>query len=114
MTTPVDPPSPTESVVLCEGYYDRAFWAGLLLRLGCTDPGLGPGQSDRRIVRDPWGDTVKKGQFGFRSISNQFIRVVPCHGAGNIADFARDRLGQLTRRPLLRLILTYDVDFGTF
>ena len=24
----------TESVVLCEGFYDRAFWAGLLTHLG--------------------------------------------------------------------------------
>lgn len=27
----------SERVVLCEGYHDRAFWAGLLLRLNCGD-----------------------------------------------------------------------------
>lgn len=30
----------TESCIVCEGYHDRAFWAGLLLHLGCIDPGL--------------------------------------------------------------------------
>jgi hypothetical protein len=26
-----------ESIVLCEGFDDRAFWQGLLLSLGCKD-----------------------------------------------------------------------------
>lgn len=25
----------SERLILCEGYHDRAFWAGLLTRLGC-------------------------------------------------------------------------------
>jgi hypothetical protein len=41
----------SESAVLCEGYYDRAFWAGLLVHLGCVDPGQGP--HGRRPVFDP-------------------------------------------------------------
>ncbi|MDT7815668.1 MAG: hypothetical protein QOJ42_5584 [Acidobacteriaceae bacterium] len=32
----------SESVILCEGYHDRAFWDGWLRYLGCSDPGVPP------------------------------------------------------------------------
>ena len=50
----------SEAVVLCEGFHDRAFWAGWLLRLGCTDPGLLP-DGTRRLVLDPWNKIVADG-----------------------------------------------------
>jgi hypothetical protein len=53
----------TESVVLCEGYHDRAFWAGLLLFLGCNDPGIKQGIDERVPVSDIRGDPVTQGQF---------------------------------------------------
>ena len=40
----------SESVVLCEGYHDRAFWAALLEHLGCADPGRNPGKRGRKNV----------------------------------------------------------------
>jgi len=66
----------SESVILCEGYHDRAFWAGWLLYLGCTDPGLPPvGRTTRTPIDDPWGDRVIGGQFAYLSNTQQFIRV---------------------------------------
>ena len=44
----------SESVILCEGYYDRAFWAGWLTHLGCTDPGQRANGTHRIPVKDPW------------------------------------------------------------
>jgi hypothetical protein len=101
---------PAESVVLCEGFDDRAFWAGWLLHLGCTDPGIQPGKSNRQEVRDPWDNLVKRSEFGFRALGNQFIRVVPCHGNSNIDREASRRLKERETRALDRLVLSYDVD----
>jgi len=81
-----------ESVVLCEGFYDRAFWAGWLKHLGCSDPGEPKNGGSRRPVIDPWGIRVQTGQFGFRSRSNRFVRVVPCHGKSRLLPEFRIRL----------------------
>lgn len=101
----------SESVILCEGYHDRAFWAGWLLHLGCTDPGLPPaGKTTRAQVLDPWNTPVTGGQFAYHSTSGRFVRVRPCHGKGNVLPAARVRLGQRTSKPLLRLVVTVDPD----
>lgn len=50
----------SERYVLCEGYHDRAFWGGLLLHLGATDPGVRPGGLRAPII-DPWGLSVRGG-----------------------------------------------------
>jgi len=70
----------SESVVLCEGYHDREFWAGWLEHLGLTDPGLRPGRTERVPIFDPWKKKVAGGQFGFLSPTDHFVRIVPCHG----------------------------------
>jgi hypothetical protein len=49
----------SENRILCEGYHDRAFWAGWLLRLGCVDPGAG--SEARLVIYDPWNTPVTKG-----------------------------------------------------
>ncbi len=99
-----------ESYVLCEGYHDRAFWAGLLTYAGCTDPGLNAGPFERSKVTDPWGKPVKGGQFGFLNAKGQFIRVVPCQGKDQILGNARTRLKGRPTAPLRRLILNWDSD----
>jgi hypothetical protein len=49
----------SESVILCEGYHDRAFWKGWLTHLRCSDPGEPPpGSSRRRDIFDPWNTRV--------------------------------------------------------
>src|SRR5947199_7771732 len=95
----------SESVIVCEGYHDRAFWAGWLTRLGCTDPGLKPGSSTRKPIIDPWGDEVRGGQFAYHSQSGAFLRVVPAHGRTKVLTAARVRLLGRASRPLARLLI---------
>ena len=107
-----------ESVILCEGYHDRAFWAGWLEHLGCNDPGRPPGRTGRIDVLDPWGDKVTGGQYGYRSESAKFIRVFPCGGdrrrvlreARNRLNEEQQRLQQGAEPRLARLILNVDPD----
>ena len=108
-----------ESVILCEGYHDRAFWAGWLEHLGCTDPGRPPGSAGRVAVLDPWGHQVTRGQFGYHSKSGKFIRIFPCEGdrkkvlreARSRLDEERQRLRQQAAESrLARLVLNVDPD----
>jgi hypothetical protein len=99
-----------ESVVLCEGYHDRAFWAGLLAYLGCRDPGLNPGTGRRTSVKDPFGKTVAGGQFAFTSPNGRFLRVIPCQGKDKILGIARMRLKERPTAGLTQLVLNWDSD----
>jgi hypothetical protein len=99
----------SESVVLCEGFHDRAFWAGWLLDLGCTDPGHTAGGARKPIV-DPWKKPVIGGQFAYHSKSGRFVRVHPCHGSGNLRREARNRVSSRALESLLRLVVNVDSD----
>jgi hypothetical protein len=99
----------SESVILCEGFHDRALWDGWLTFLGCNSDGFKPGTPGYPAL-DPWGDPVRQGQFAFRSQSGRFVRVRPCHGRGNVLQEARIRLNRRTTRQLLRLVINVDVD----
>ena len=59
-----------DSIVLCEGYHDRAFLQGALLKIGCADPGEQPDGS-RKPIQDPDGRTVRGGQFAFLRILDE-------------------------------------------
>ncbi len=100
---------PGEAYILCEGFYDRAYWAGWLLRLGCIDPGEQPGGPRRRTL-DPWGKMVASGQFAFHSKSARFVRVVPCNGKSNILRYANDRLKRRRVEKLHCLVVNVDPD----
>ena len=109
----------SESVVLCEGYHDRAFWGGWLKYLELVDPGLAVDRTERVSVFDPWGKKVARGQFGFYSQTGHFVRIEPCHGdVRRILQVARGRLGdELQRRRqgagesrLHRLVISIDSD----
>lgn len=94
----------SQSVVLCEGYHDRAFWKGWLGFLGCDDPG------GSAAVYDPWGLKVNGGQYAFYSKASQFIRVQACGGRSNVLPAARARVKERDTRPLRRLVLNVDSD----
>lgn len=98
--------SESESVVLCEGYHDRAFWAGLLLHLGCKS--LKPQRGN--AVLDPFGVQVRGGQYAYRSKSDKFIRIVPCESKSNIRPIARTRLKERETKPLEQLVINVDAD----
>jgi hypothetical protein len=99
----------SESVILYEGFHDRAFWDGWLLFLGCDSRGFKPGTPGYPAL-DPWGDPVRRGQYAYRSKSGGFIRVRPCGGKGFILPEARVRLMQRATKRLLRLVINVDVD----
>lgn len=56
-----------ESVVLVEGYDDRSFWQGLLLRGGCKDARKQPPSKHRQ-----------QGGYTYVTPSSAFIHVIPC------------------------------------
>jgi hypothetical protein len=99
----------SETVILCKGFHDRAFWDGLLTYLGCSGDGFKPGTPGYQAL-DPWGATVGRGHFAYRSQSGSFIRVRPCNGKSNILRQARVRLNQRTTKRLLGLVMNVDVD----
>jgi hypothetical protein len=99
----------SESVILCEGYHDRAFWDGWLTPLGCNSDGFKPGTPGFPAL-DPWGASVSRGQFAYRSKSGNFIRLRPCNGKSKVLQEARIRLTQRTTKRLLRLVVNVDVD----
>ena len=100
----------SESVILCEGFYDRSFWSGLLQHIGCSDPGIRPDTTARVTFPDPWKVTIKQGQFGFASKSNRCIRVKPCGGKSSIIKEAKSALDSRIDRRLLRLVINVDAD----
>jgi hypothetical protein len=101
----------SESVILCEGYHDRAFWKGWLESLGCVDPGKPKeGMSGRMPVLDPSSRTVSSGHFGYRSKSEKFNRIVPCHGKDNVLREARKHLDEREVSKLVRLVVNRDAD----
>lgn len=101
---------PCESVVLCEGVYDRAFWAGWLTHLDCKDLSQQPGKKARIIPTDPWGASIGRGQFAYRSTSGHFIRITPCDGKSNVLRRARLRLEERAEHSLRRLVINVDSD----
>lgn len=101
----------SETRILCEGYHDRAFWKGWLLKLGCSDAAFKPVKGVKAV--DPWGRPVAGGHFAYHSKNGDFIRVVPCGGKTNILPEAKARLHQRTTRPLPRLVINIDPDLPT-
>jgi len=100
----------TETYIVCEGYHDRSFWSGALIFLGCNDPGIKAVDRPRVPVYDPWGVKVEKGQFGFRTRQDHFIRIVPTHGRSRIMETARNRIEQRKVNELHRLVICIDED----
>ncbi len=99
-----------ESVVLCEGYHDRAFWDGWLAHLGCSSARYQPNAPGGQ-QKDPWGKPIRGGQYGYDSKTGQFLRVVPCRGKQIVLPEARRLLRGRTTQPLKRLVLNIDSDF---
>jgi hypothetical protein len=99
----------SESVILCEGYLDRAFWDGWLNSLGCNSDGFKPG-TPRYPALDPFGKAVLRGEFGYRSKSGGFIRIRACGGKSGVLPKARLRLTQRTTNALDRLVINVDSD----
>lgn len=98
-----------ESVVLCEGYDDRAFWAELLERRFHFRDARGT----RGRAIDPFGTDVTSGQFAFLSPSDHFVRVRPCMGRSEVFESLEDRLARRFDRPARRIVVSVDNDAAT-
>lgn len=91
-----------ESVIVCEGYHDRAFLSGWLQWHGCK--GL-----ENKPYRD--GKKVKgKGQFAFRTPRGGWLRIVPTHGDTKLFEVAEIELEGRKTNPLSRLVIVRDDD----
>lgn len=97
--------APIESVILCEGFHDRAFWKGCLEHLGCRD--ARPAKDAPAI--DPFGKEVRR-DFAFLSPSGAFLRVSPCNGDREVLRLVRLRLKQRTTNGLARMLVNFDLD----
>jgi hypothetical protein len=97
-----------EAVILCEGFWDRAFWKGWLEHLGWKDARIHT-SAKLGIAFDPSGLEVKgAGQFAYYSVNDRFLRVVPCYGKDNVLRYARLRIQD--REQLSHLIINVDSD----
>lgn len=99
-----------QHVILCEGYDDRAFWVGWLLRMGCKDLSLRADSNRIKRVEDPWGRMVSRGQFGFATATGTFVRLVPCDGGGNVGATAAQFFKEHANHPIDRLLINLDAD----
>ena len=80
----------SETILLCEGYYDRAFWDGWLRFLGCVEE-----------RSDPWKKAVRGGgQYGYRTPQGGFLRLTPCQGKDKVLPWARQRLARRRVEPV--------------
>jgi hypothetical protein len=99
-----------QHVILCEGYDDRAFWAGWLLHMGLRDLSRRPDSHRRQQVKDPWDRPVTQGQFGFATASGAFVRLVSCDGGENVAPMAAQFIKGQPTHPVGDLVLNIDAD----
>lgn len=98
---------PKQHVVLCEGYEDRSFWKGWLLRLGCVDPTDG----GSKHVDDVCGRPVKGlGRYLFRTPAGSDVIVQPFHGRSNARQAVEEYLGGKQIYRPHRLVLNLDSD----
>lgn len=89
----------SEAVILCEGYYDRAFLDGWLRHLGCAE-----------ARTDPWNKPVRRGQYGYSTPHEHFVRITPCAGKFNVLPWARQRLDGRQLEPVTTLVVCVDRD----
>lgn len=103
------------SLVFCEGFHDRSFWAGWLACLGFQDPGApAPGTPSRRQVFDPvTAERVEGGgQFAFHIPARAFVIVIPCSGHNGIRARVSRKLrdGQRDPTQTQQIVLCVDSD----
>ena len=101
--------TPTEAYVVCEGFHDRAFWSGLLGRLGCSAPKLLQ-DGRREELLDPWRNKVKEGHYGFTSSTGGFIRVVPAREKSQVRRVFKHRLSRRDTEKVSIIVACSDLD----
>lgn len=106
--------SPCYSIILCEGYRDRAFWAGWLETNGWED--ARPEQ--KKPAKDPYGQTQSgSGKYAYYAKNRSFVVVIPTEGESHMDEFCKSSLdsieGYIRKSDacnLHRIILSVDSD----
>jgi hypothetical protein len=94
-----------ESIVLVEGFDDRDFWKGLLLRLGCAE-----------ARNDPPAEHRQRAGFTYRTPPGGLLHVIPYKAApgapigDELRALSRLKLKERAHKPLRRLVLSPDAD----
>ncbi len=104
---------PHEIRILCEGYYDRAFWKGWLDALGAQSAWTpaAEGKSRRPPPLDLERKPIQRGQFGFYSKkSRNLIRVQPCGGKSNVMPVLHEVIQLSETSPVRQIIINIDSD----
>lgn len=91
----------SESIILVEGFDDRAFFKGLVAALESTD-----------CTEDTSGKKVTGGRYGYRTRGGHFFQIVPVHGESNLVPAASRVLYDLDTRPLRRMLVVRDSDLS--
>lgn len=86
--------------ILCEGYHDRAFWYGLLEKLGCKFAKEHSLPGHRKSPGEYVGVTPDGG----------VVSIVPVDGVPNLLPAVETRLLQREVRPIQHLIVNRDAD----
>ena len=97
----------TQSVIICEGFHDRAFLKGWLEKLDWRSPS----RSEGRTFCDSRGEAGRAGHFVLfrdRAGVRDYVRIAPVTGDTNVLPVAGDLL--LEDKPLDVLICVLDSD----
>ena len=70
-----------------------------------------PKKKTDKLRKDPWAKSVSGGgQFGYYTVSEKFIRVVPCMGKDEIIPIVEDRLDRRLLERVEHMTLNFDSD----
>ncbi len=94
-----------DNIILCEGYHDRAFWSGFLLKSGCQDY-----RNGQRMATTA-APVNLKGKYTFISPDgSRLITVQPCQGKTQIWKALAYFLSNLAIEPKQRIFVSLDDD----
>jgi hypothetical protein len=91
-----------ESIILCEGYHDRAFLSGLLEHHGCQSLKGKPYRGHKPLTG--------KGQYTFVTPHGGWLRLVPVDGDKNLLNAANTELIARETSALRHVVLVRDDD----
>jgi hypothetical protein len=96
----------SESIILCEGYHDRAFLRGWLLARRCED------WKDKSYPPNNNRPVKGKGHFVFQTPepARRWVRVVPAGGDGKLLETAAIFVKEAGSRPIESIVLVWDGD----
>lgn len=93
-----------ESIIVCEGYHDRAFLRGWLIARGCED------WKDKKYPPQNNRSVKGGGHYVFRTPTQRWVRIVPVGGDGKLLGNADTYVQEAGSRSIERIVLVWDGD----